>query len=256
MKRQYLRRILTLILIATLILLLVFLLTSAHLRFLMTNNAVAPRRIAVIIDAGHGGEDGGAISLTGQKESEINLAISSKLEQLLSFWGTDVIMTRTTEALTYSKNADTVRKKKAEDQNRRIKIISETSNAVLISIHQNTYPDSAPFGAQVLFADTAGSRDFALAMQMQLKNTLNSDNKRAPVPVAKNILLFNHISRPALLIECGFISNPREEQLLLNPAYQLKLTQSIAACYLTKEQSLRDVIYGGNNEGQINVFLH
>lgn len=133
----------------------------------------AERRRTVIVDAGHGGADGGAVSPSGLLESSVNLDIARRLELILAFFGTDVVMTRTEQTLIYSEKATTIRAKKVEDQKRRLTLINSTPNAVLISIHQNNFPDGGPFGAQVLYAPTDGSKAFAECMQQLLITALN-----------------------------------------------------------------------------------
>jgi N-acetylmuramoyl-L-alanine amidase len=212
--------------------------------------------LTVIVDAGHGGADGGAVSLSGVEESAINLDIAARLDTILGFFGTRVIMTRTTEELDYSGNADTIREKKVEDQKRRLNLINTTENAVLLSIHQNTFPTGGPFGAQVLYAPTTGSKDFAVIMQQLLKSALNSQSRRTAAQAPDSILLMNHITCPALLIECGFLSNGAEEKLLMTDAYRLKVAAVIAAGYLCNKETLNDITSGGTNEIKDSILLH
>jgi N-acetylmuramoyl-L-alanine amidase len=204
--------------------------------------------LTLIIDAGHGGADGGAVSLSGVKESEINLEIALKLDQIMAFFGVSAVMTRSTEELDYSEKANTIREKKAEDQNKRIHLINSTKNAILISIHQNKFPDGRPFGAQVLYAPTSGSKEFAEYMQNSLITALNEQNRRSAAKVPGSILLLNHIKCPAIIIECGFLSNADEEELLRTDAYQLKVAAVIAAGFLANQNSLKTLYSGGMNE--------
>ena len=130
--------------------------------------------LVVVIDPGHGGEDGGAVSPSGVKESTLNLDIAEKLDLILAFYGVHTVMTRTSETLDYSESADTIREKKREDQNRRIDLIDSLDNAVVISIHQNNYPSAGPFGAQAFYAPTDGSKAFAEYLQQLLVSALKS----------------------------------------------------------------------------------
>jgi len=207
-----------------------------------------PAETILIIDAGHGGADGGAISLSGAKESQINLEIALKLDQIMGFYGIESVLTRTSEVLDYSGKAHTIREKKAEDQKRRIKLINETDNAVLISIHQNIFPDGSPSGAQVLYAATPGSEEFSEFMQKSLIGALNPQNRRTATRIPKSILLFSKISCPAILIECGFLSNAAEERLLRTDTYRLKVAAVIAAGYLCNKKALSEIYSGGTNE--------
>jgi N-acetylmuramoyl-L-alanine amidase len=208
----------------------------------------AQNETVLIIDAGHGGADGGAVSLTGIEESEINLDIALKLDQIMGFYGVRAIMTRETEELDYSEKAHTIREKKVEDQNRRLQLINGTERAVLISIHQNIFPDGSPFGAQVLYATTAGSKEFSEYMQKSLIGALNPSNRRAASRVPKSVMLFSHINCPAILIECGFLSNVEEERLLKTENYRLKIASVIAAGYLVNQNTLSNFYTGGTNE--------
>ncbi len=205
--------------------------------------------LTVIIDAGHGGEDGGAVSRTGAKESEINLEIARKLDLIMGFYGVRTTMTRMSETLEYSRKSHTIREKKAEDQNRRLQLINGTQNAVLLSIHQNKFPDGSPFGAQILYAPTNSSKEFGEAMQKLLITALNPKSRRAASKVPDSILLLNHIKCPALIIECGFLSNDIEEKLLLSETYQLKIAAAVAVGYITNQSRLSSVYSGGTNEG-------
>lgn len=202
----------------------------------------------LIIDAGHGGADGGAVSPSGAKESEINLEIALKLDQIMGFYGIKSVMTRASEVLDYSEKAHTIREKKVEDQKKRIRLVNATENAVLISIHQNIFPDGSPFGAQVLYAATPGSEAFSEYMQKSLISALNPQNRRSAARIPKSILLFSQIRCPAILIECGFLSNAKEEKLLRTDTYRLKVAVVIAAGYLFNKNTLSEIYSGGTNE--------
>ncbi|MDR3278483.1 MAG: N-acetylmuramoyl-L-alanine amidase [Oscillospiraceae bacterium] len=208
--------------------------------------AVAPPpRVTLVIDAGHGGEDGGAVSPGGARESVINLDVARRLYQLMGFFGMDAVMTRAAERIQYSESASTVRARKAEDQKNRLSLLRAAENAVLVSIHQNKYTSAGPFGAQVLFAPTGGSEEFAKEMQALLVSSLNPGNHRAAAKIQDSIYLMNNVKCPAVLIECGFLSNPTEEALLQTDAYRLKIAAVIAAGFLRSQPALRDVIFSG-----------
>ncbi|HHT16410.1 MAG TPA: N-acetylmuramoyl-L-alanine amidase [Papillibacter sp.] len=209
----------------------------------------------LIIDPGHGGADGGAVSITGVHESAINLDIALKLEQIMAFFGVPTIMTRTSEQLDYSPDATTIRKKKVEDQRRRIGLINSTENAVLLSIHQNTYPGSSPHGAQALFAKTEGSKELAESIHQALVQALGKKNVRQPAKVPDRVYLLGHAKCPAVLAETGFLSNPADEALLKTDAYRLKLAAALAAGYLNATWITNDKT-GGIHESQDTLFLH
>lgn len=204
--------------------------------------------LTVIIDPGHGGADGGAVSLSGINESEINLEIATKLEQIMALYGINVVMTRDSQEINYPKDANTISEKKIFDQKNRLQRINDTKNAVLISIHQNNFTSSSPFGAQVLFAKTDGSEDFAKLMQQLLISTLNPENYRVATEISDNIYLMNHINCPAILIECGFLSNENEDYLLQTDSYRMKIAATIASGYLNSVDTLKEIYLGGTNE--------
>ena len=197
--------------------------------------AVAPERFrgcAVVIDAGHGGEDGGAISLTGRVESGLNLDIALRLEQLFGLYGVETVMLRSQDVSLHSDDAETLRQKKVSDLHNRAELVEEVEGATLISIHQNSYPDSRYSGAQVFYAPTLGSQELAECTQEILRQTLDDDNSRKASQVAESVYLMNHVSCRAILVECGFLTNPEEEQKLISPDYQTKLAAALCGAYL------------------------
>ena len=181
----------------------------------------------VIIDAGHGGEDGGAISVTGVRESTLNLEISLRLNDLLHFLGVRTEMIRTTDVSVYTEGT-TIAQKKVSDIHNRVAAVNRTPDALLVSIHQNQFSESQYRGAQVFYA--SGSQELAELLQRELAAQVDPKNHRE-CKQAKGIYLLEHISCPAVLIECGFLSNPAEEALLRDEAYQKKLA-SVIACTL------------------------
>ena len=185
----------------------------------------------LIIDPGHGGEDGGAVAGDGSKESEINLAVSLKIEELCGFLGLNSVMTRTSEKLDYPETADTIRKKKVADQKARIELINSMPNAVLISVHQNMYPSKSPAGAQALYSKNQGSKELAELLQDNFSTYLTSDNKRSAAQISGDIYLMKKAECTAVLVECGFISNPNELALLKDAEYQKKIASVIMSSY-------------------------
>lgn len=175
----------------------------------------------VVIDAGHGGEDGGATSCTGVLESGINLEIALRLEDLMSLLGYDTLSIRKTDTSVYTQGT-TIAQKKVSDLKERVRIVNETPGAVLVSIHQNTFPVSRYGGAQVFYAPTADSQRLAEATQTALNAALDPDSRRR-VKKGQGIYLLEHIQPCGILVECGFLSNPEEEARLRDPAYQKKL---------------------------------
>lgn len=190
------------------------------------NHNVRPDRY-IVIDAGHGGIDGGTTSCTGVLESKINLDIALKLEDLLHLLGMHTIMTRT-EDISIHTEGESIASKKVSDLKNRVRIINETNNAILVSIHQNYFDQQQYSGAQVFYAGTEYSEDLAKRMQNIFVKELNPGSNRQ-AKKAKGIYLLNHINCPGVLIECGFLSNPAEESKLLSDAYQKKICCVIAS---------------------------
>lgn len=185
----------------------------------------------LIIDAGHGGEDGGAVSLSGVHESHINLQIAKRLDAALALLGYPTMMLRTTDTSLHDKNAVTIRQKKVSDLKNRVDTVSSYDNAILISIHQNTYPGSQYHGAQVFYSG-ADAKELAQAIQQAISTHADPSNNRQIKQIPGDIYLFKHISCPAVLVECGFLTNPREERMLRDVAYQNKLAATIGAACL------------------------
>lgn len=181
----------------------------------------------VIIDPGHGGEDGGAISCTGKPESTFNLEIALCLNDLLHFLGHDTKLLRSTDTSIYTKG-ETIAQKKISDLKERVRMVNETENALLISIHQNHFPDSRYSGAQVFYAETEGSEHLARQMQDALVKALNPNSRRKSKK-SSGVYVMEHIQHTGVLVECGFLSNPEEEKKLQDPEYQKKLCCVIAA---------------------------
>lgn len=201
-----------------------------------------------VIDPGHGGTDGGSVSPGGVIESGINLTICLKMEQIFAFLGTVPVMTRDSEKIDYPDSANSAKEQKTYDQKRRVEIINSVKNAVLISIHQNEYSTSSPFGAQVLYAVTPGSKEFSEYLQNSLVVTLNPSNHRLITQIPSHIYIMKHITCPAVLIECGFLSNPSEEILLQDDVYQTKIAATVVSGYFMTYNVLLETYSGGTNE--------
>ena len=221
MKRTY-----YIILISVLLLFLVAGVGFSKAVTVFSENSEIERRNCVIIDAGHGGVDGGATSCTGVLESEINLQIALRLNDLFHLLGIDTVMIRTTDESVYTKG-ETIAAKKVSDLKERVRIINGTKNGVLVSIHQNHFTDSRYSGAQTFYAQTPGSKELAQLLQETFKATVNPTSKRQ-IKKADGIYLMQHIESTGVLVECGFLSNAEEENLLRDPQYQRKLCICIA----------------------------
>lgn len=180
----------------------------------------------IVLDAGHGGEDGGATSCTGVLESGINLEITLRLRDLLHLLGRETRMIRTSDISVYTKGGS-IAQKKMSDLKERVRIVNTMPNAMLLSIHQNNFSDSRYSGAQVFYADTQESERLAKVLQCALISSLNKGSNRK-CKQSDGVYLMEHISCPGILVECGFLSNPAEEARLRSPDYQRKLCCVIA----------------------------
>ena len=200
--------------------------------------AMTDQKCTLILDAGHGGEDGGAVSANGMIEAEVNLQITQRLRALAELAGVPVVMTRTSADIAYPDSATTTAQRKVADQKQRVEQINAVSNAILISIHQNCFPHTSPHGSQVLYAATEGSDALGALMHENLNAYLNPENRRVAAPISEKIYLMRNVHCPAVLVECGFLSNPDEAARLADPGYQTKLAAVILASYLQYRQTL------------------
>ena len=185
-------------------------------------------RPVIVLDPGHGGEDGGAVSPKGVRESDLNLSVSLRTRDLLRFLGIPVSMTRETDVSVYSPEAGTVSEKKVSDLKNRVKQVAQTPGALLVSIHQNIFPEAKYYGTQVFYAETEGSEALAKGLQARFTRELDPSNHRQ-AKACQNVYLLSKIQCPGVLVECGFLSNPREEALLQTEAYQKKIAAVLAA---------------------------
>ena len=193
----------------------------------LAENTPQKQGSCIIVDAGHGGEDGGATSCTGRLESTYNLEISLRLNDLLRLLGYNTRMIRTTDTSVYTKG-ETIAQKKVSDLKERVRIVNDTENALLLSIHQNNFPDGRYSGAQVFYAGTEGSDQLAKMLQSGFVSSLNPGSNRK-CKKSDGVYLMEHIECPGVLIECGFLSNAEEEARLRSGDYQKKLCCVIAA---------------------------
>ena len=198
----------------------------------------------LILDAGHGGEDGGASSASGSKESDINLNIVLKTEALMAFLGVRTELTRDQDRSMHSEGASTLHEKKVSDLKNRVEFVNSVPDAMLISVHQNYFTDSRYSGAQVFYNVGDVSRQWGEGTQEILWQVLDPNNDRTAKVIPDNIYLFSHISCPAILVECGFLSNGEEASLLLTDAYQRKISLALAGAYLQELQMI-PTVWGG-----------
>lgn len=198
-----------------------------HAVTVISESTPLQRSRCFVIDAGHGGEDGGANSCSGQSESTYNLEIALRLDDLMHFLGIDTVMIRKEDCAVYT-SGNTILQKKISDLKERVRLTNRTENGILLSIHQNYFPESQYRGAQVFYSKYAGSQQLAQALQESFIKTLNPGSHRE-IKRGSGIYLLEKVQHPGVLIECGFLSNIQEEQLLRTAEYQKRICCVIAA---------------------------
>lgn len=186
------------------------------------------KRQTVIIDAGHGGFDGGATAPDGTTEKDINLAVSLKLKKILTLYGYDVIMLRDTDTA-LNTEGDTTRSKKRSDIMNRYAVMEANPDSIYLCIHQNNFSASYCHGAQMFYCkSTDGSKELAECIQTSLK-AVQPDNDRVIKPCTDDVYLIYNAKTTALLVECGFLSNRDDLLNLKNEEYQMKLAFAISS---------------------------
>lgn len=190
----------------------------------------------LILDAGHGGEDGGAVSAAGVPESDINLQIVQKLELLFAFTGQTTRLTRSSQDAVYSPDAQTLREKKVSDLKNRVDLVNSVSGSFLISIHQNSLPGSRVRGAQVFYNAIEPAQSTAISVQQSLNSAINPNNEKTAKQIDGSIYLMKNIQRPGILVECGFMSNAAEAEQLQTDTHQRRLSAAIVSGYLQSRE--------------------
>lgn len=189
---------------------------------------ISPKSV-FLIDAGHGGGDGGAVGYSGSLEKDINLAVSLKLGALLDACGAQVSYTRTCDEMLEGDEGSTP---KVRDIRKRV-ALADACGGTLVSIHMNTYPAAKYSGLQVFFAENGTESDaLANAVQNRVRADLQNSNTREAKPAPSSVWLTSHVKCPAVIVECGFISNPEEEALLLQDGYRSRLAAVLCAALL------------------------
>lgn len=184
----------------------------------------------IVLDPGHGGEDGGAVGDGGIVEKDVNLSIALKLRDYLEATGYEVVMTRDKDTAIYDDDAETLREKKRSDLHNRRDIIAENEgeNTIFVSVHQNKFPDSKYYGTQIFYSkNDVKSLDLANSVRESVVGLLQPGNTRETKEANKKIYLLNNAQIPAIVVECGFISNPDESKKLADKNYQSEVAFSI-----------------------------
>lgn len=198
------------------------------------------KECVIVLDAGHGGIDTGASGVTGDYESKLCLKITEKISAFLNMYGNDVALTRIDDNLLVSENSTLSRKQ--SDLAGRVEFTNKYENAVFVSIHMNTYPLESCRGTQIFYSpNDPKSKTLADIISQNVKNALQTDNSRKNKEAGTNIYVLHKLNVPAVLIECGFISNYEEAKLLNDDEYQNKLAAVIA-------ESVREFAVNMNGE--------
>lgn len=182
----------------------------------------------IILDAGHGGIDGGCVSVNGISEKGINLSIVESERDLLRVMGYDVVCTREEDKAIYDRGIEGLSNQKKSDMQNRLKIFSKYPEGISLSIHQNQFTDSKYSGAQMFYSEkNSDGERLASSMQKQFVSMLQPQNTRETKPVGDELYLLNNTENAAIMIECGFLSNPEEAALLESESYQKQVAFTI-----------------------------
>ena len=198
---------------------------------LNTSAEAQEKKPVLIIDAGHGGEDGGAV-VGDVLEKDINLDISYDTADLLKLFGFDVSMTRSSDNALTNEGKD-VKQRKYNDMKMRLDMYNSSADNVIISIHQNKFSSASSHGAQVFYSpNNENSLRLAESMRNSVVSIIQPDNERECKKAGKEIYLLKNTDNPAVIVECGFISNQNERKLLLEKSYQKKMALAVTTGFL------------------------
>ena len=202
---------------------------------IMTDAPSVNNNLTVIIDAGHGGEDSGAVGINGILEKDLNLMLSEQIRQILSTHQVNVIMTREEDKLLYKENENIKGQRKLFDLKNRYLIAAEIENSIFVSIHMNKFPKEEYKGLQVYYSpNNLDSRELAYKIQSDVVNYIQNDNNREIKNAKNDIYLLSRLSNVAVLIECGFLSNYEEANKLTDINYRRQLAFVIANAIIEK----------------------
>ena len=194
----------------------------------VVSNSVPQDNFMVVLDAGHGGMDGGCSTADGKTEKGINLNILLSVRDLSKLFGYNVDVTRDKDISIHDKGTTGIRNQKLSDMENRLALFNKYSNAVCVSIHQNTFSDPKFSGAQMFYSDkNEASEQLASIMQQKFVANLQPDNQRETKLCGSELYLCYFCENPAVMVECGFLSNPDEAARLTDKSYQQKVAFTI-----------------------------
>ncbi|MBR4110635.1 MAG: N-acetylmuramoyl-L-alanine amidase [Clostridia bacterium] len=198
-------------------------------KVIFTSSEIFEPNYIIVIDAGHGEPDGGAVSVNGIRESDLNLQVAKLLEEELIGLGYEVIMTRKDENNIADNDlqSSTIRKIKVSDINNRIDITNNSNADMLISIHMNKFSSEKYYGWQTFYKKNSSySKILAENIQKGINNNIERENKRTELPI-ENIKLIDKSKIPAVIVECGFLSNIEDVRLLQTEEYRKQIVNGI-----------------------------
>ncbi len=195
----------------------------------------------VILDAGHGGEDSGAVASDGTFEKDINLAVAKKLSIFFDIFGINYVVIRNDDSSIGDTSLDTIRKRKVSDINKRYEIINSYDNSILLSIHQNMFPVEKYSGMQVFYADIEPSDKLAQFIQTSVCTALQPENTRKIKACNESVFLLYKAKVPSVMVECGFLSNNIELENLKNSEYQSEMSYFICRGLINYLINIKDV---------------
>ncbi|MBR5558658.1 MAG: N-acetylmuramoyl-L-alanine amidase [Oscillospiraceae bacterium] len=198
----------------------------------------------IVIDPGHGGFDGGAVGINGVIEKDINLSLSLDLAEMFRVVGYQVVMTRTDDRSIHDQSVEGIKKQKTSDMHNRLAIMQQYPNGIVLSIHQNQFSQSKYSGGQLFYGiqKEENSRLLAETMQNNLKDFLQPENNRQIKQAYDNLYLMKNAPSTAVLVECGFLSNPDEAELLSQEEYRRKV--AFVICSSTLQFIQEEMIHG------------
>ncbi len=179
-------------------------------------------------NSAHGGFDGGAVASDGTVEKDINLSIANKIADMLHFHGVEVIMTRTTDTGTESNSGEPIPSRKKSDLQNRLQLMKQNPNAIYVSVHLNKFTTSAASGAQVFYTKNYNQANtLALSIQESIKRLVQPQNTRVVKQGTDSTYLLKNAKVPAVIVECGFLSNKAELERLKTDEYQSKMAFAV-----------------------------
>lgn len=186
------------------------------------------KKPTIVVDAGHGGEDGGAVGVNGLVEKDINLAIALALAEDLKANNFPVVLVRDSDYSVGDQTLATVAERKRSDTKNRVRLVEETGDCLLVSIHQNQFSQSQYKGAQMFYSpNNSESSLLAECIRQSVVNSLQPENTRQNKEAGEDIYLLTHCQVPGVIVECGFLSNPEEANLLGQEEYQRDMAAAI-----------------------------